>query len=123
MTNAEIRLWYVEQVQGIAKSVEGLRGKSVALIEVAREAWRLRRAARLEARSKMGQAIEVEFVRARDLKLYGDPDGPSFEQIIERAREKGFSGDGVYEEVIRSALRTDPVTNSQVLGRETSTKQ
>jgi hypothetical protein len=82
--------------------------------EIAHTAWKLRRAARHEAREKRDGPDDVAVLRRRDLAKYGDPDGPSFEQVVQRAGEKGHAGDDVYEEVIRSALRIDPVTNLQV---------
>ena len=116
MTNAEVRLWYHQRVKDIGRLVRDLRQRGVAVREVAQLAWRLRRSAVQEARGQMGNADDVEVLRMRNLAKYADPDGPSFEYVVERARERRLTGDDVYEEVIRSALRTDPVTNLRVLG-------
>jgi hypothetical protein len=48
-----------------------------SLEEPARHAWQIRHEARTEARSVMESAVEIEELQARDLRLYGNPDGPT----------------------------------------------
>jgi len=64
----------------------------------------------------MENAHEVAALRRRDEFKYGDPDGPSFEQALASAVAKGFQGDAAFEEAIRAAVRTDPVTNQTIFG-------
>ncbi|MBM3745522.1 MAG: hypothetical protein FJW34_06975 [Acidobacteria bacterium] len=86
------------------------------LRERALRAWKLRLEACIQARSKMENAWEVEVLRRRNELKYGYPDGPGFEQTLARAIENGFLGDEAYEEIIRAALRTDPVTDQRFSG-------
>jgi hypothetical protein len=50
---------------------------------------------------------EVEQLRRRDLAKYRNPDGPTFEQLAAELQHR-FSGDALFEEIIRMAARTDP---------------
>jgi hypothetical protein len=61
-----------------------------SLEERARHAWQIRHEARTEARSMMESAVEIEDLRARDLRLYGNPDGPTFEQLVQDNPELRF---------------------------------
>ena len=81
----------------------------------AREASKLRKEARLRARSEMDPE-GIKWAEARDMKKYGHPDGPTFEQKVAEARAKGLTGDAVYEDVIDAAQRSDPGINRGVLG-------
>lgn len=38
----------------------------------------------------MESAVEIEDLRARDLRLYGNPDGPTFEQLVQDNPELRF---------------------------------
>ena len=61
-----------------------------SLEERTRHAWQIRHEARTEARSMMESAVEIEDLRARDLRLYGNPDGPTFEQLVQDNPELRF---------------------------------
>ena len=80
-----------------------------------REAFKLRKEARLRARAKMGPE-GIKWAEARDTKKYGHPDGPTFEQGVAKARAKGLAGDPVYEEIVDAAQRSDPDVNRGLLG-------
>ncbi|HLL73324.1 MAG TPA: hypothetical protein VK363_17935 [Pyrinomonadaceae bacterium] len=54
---------------------------------------------------------EVEALRARDLKKYGNPDGPTFEFLVEKLKSSGFKGDALYETIIEISCRADPEVN------------
>jgi hypothetical protein len=82
MTNAEIRAWYQQEVSIIESLNQAWVGQGLGLHERARRAWRIRRDARLQARSMMENPEEVEQLRARDREIYGDPDGPAFERLL-----------------------------------------
>lgn len=79
----------------------------VSAPERAERAWRIRHDARLEARSMMTDATEVELLRARDIAKFGNPDGPTFYFLVERLIEAGLEGDAVYEAIIDQSYRTD----------------
>jgi hypothetical protein len=46
----------------------------------------MRHTARLEARAMMADPTEVELLRARDMALYGNADGPTFAFLVEQGR-------------------------------------
>src|SRR5215510_8631937 len=74
--------------------------------ERAERAWRMRHTARLEARAMMADPTEVELLRARDMALYGNADGPTFAFLIEQGRRSGFTDQAIYEAIIEGAYRT-----------------
>ena len=53
-------------------------------------------------------------LRARDQQKYGNPDGPTFTQLVNKARTDGLQGDAVYESIIGSSQRTDEKTNQKL---------
>ena len=55
---------------------------------------------------------EVDDLRRRDQEKYGNPDGPTFEQLVESAKKKGVTGDAVHEGIVGSSQRTDEATNA-----------
>ena len=107
MTNPEIRLWYLREIAKIKDLNLSwvARGDSPELR--ARQAWSYRRRARLQARSLMRDVVEQAQIRERDRAKYGDPDGPSFELLMERLRSHGIHPPEALEIVIQSAQRTD----------------
>ncbi|MEZ4299947.1 MAG: hypothetical protein R3B70_33675 [Polyangiaceae bacterium] len=110
-TNKEIRARYVCWVTGIGGLNEDWKREGLSAEERAKRAYQTRHDARMTARAMMGSSAEVEMLRARDQEKYGNPDGPTFEWLVEKAKEKGLSGDAVYEEIVSSAQRTDAATN------------
>lgn len=55
----------------------------------------------------MADPTEVELLRQRDLTVYGNLDGPTFEFLVERLGGAGLEGDSVYEAIVEGAYRTD----------------
>ncbi len=113
MTNREIRSWYHKRVETIPEQDARWKRAGIPVEERALRVYEIRRRARLEARSMMADPADIEAVRERDRKKYGNPDGPSFEWLVERSRRRGKSGDTLYEEIIRGAPRTDAQVNSE----------
>lgn len=110
-TNAEIRQWYLELVSRIpALNREWLR-RGLSAKERAEKAWSIRHDARLQSRAMMADAVEVELLRRRDAALYGHPDGPTFESLVDKLREAGLEDDAIYEAIIEGAYRTDSSIN------------
>jgi hypothetical protein len=106
-TNEEVRRHYDEAVATIGPSNERWRQEGVAAEERARRAFGIRHDARLTARAMMSNASEVELLRQRDQAKYGHPDGPTFEELVEKGKAAGKTGDAVYEGIVASAQRTD----------------
>jgi hypothetical protein len=113
MTNQEIRHWYNEQVGRIDEYDIQWKAEGIGIAERARKVWEVRHNARLMARDMMLDKEEVEGLRARDLKLYGDPNGPRWEYLIKAAEMLGLTGDNVYEWIIKGAQRTNTAVNKR----------
>lgn len=110
-TNAEIRQWYLEQVSRIAEVNRQRLGQGFSARERAEIAWRIRREARSQARSMMPDPKEADLLRQRDVAVYGDPDGPTLEFLVEKVRQTGLEGDAIYEKIIEGVSRTDADMN------------
>ena len=106
-TNAEIRQWYLEHVSSIPELNQQWLAAGLPARERAERAWRMRHTARLEARAMMTDLMEVELLRARDMALYGNTDGPTFAFLIEQGRRSGLTDQAIYEAIIEGAYRTD----------------
>ena len=112
-TNQEVRLHYNRIVDTIGPANERWKQEGVGVEERARRAYGMRHDARILTRAMMSDAQEVEELRKRDLEVYGNPDGPTFEQLVERQRSKGVTGDAVYEAIIESSQRTNEAMNKR----------
>ncbi|HVH45175.1 MAG TPA: hypothetical protein VM925_22640 [Labilithrix sp.] len=53
-------------------------------------------------------------MRTRRRPLYGHPDGPTFDELVERERKRGGAGDAAYESIVESSQRTDAIVNELV---------
>ncbi|MFM2056276.1 MAG: hypothetical protein RLY71_661 [Pseudomonadota bacterium] len=112
-TNAEIRQWYNDQVAVVPTLdlewiAQGLSPEQRAL-----KAYEIRHHARLQARAYMQDKVEVADLQARDMAKYGNPDGPTFEYLVQKNKEKGLIGAAVYEDIIGSANRTSAEYNAK----------
>jgi hypothetical protein len=56
----------------------------------------------------MADPREVDLLQARDVSQYGNPDGPTFEYLVQQLTNAGLEGDAVYEAIIEGSYRTDP---------------
>lgn len=110
-TNKQARQLYLERVAEIAAADAKWRADGLPAEERARRAFAIRSGARRTARAMMGDASEVAALQERDRAKYGDPDGPTFEFLVEKARAKGLAGDALYESIVESAQRTDAGVN------------
>ena len=109
MTNRAIRRWYLQQVDRIKQLNRDWKSQGLSAEQRARRAWEIRHSARLEARRMMTDPEEVELLRIRDPVKYGNPDGPTFAQLVERLTGR-LSGDALYEEIVHEAGRTSHET-------------
>jgi hypothetical protein len=55
----------------------------------------------------MEDSEEVQQLRARDLSVYGNPDGPSFELLMDRHRDSGATTNQAYEAIIEDSQITN----------------
>jgi len=106
-TNAQIRQRYLEQVSAIPALNQQWLTEGLSARERAEKAWSIRYTARLEARAMMADLREVELLRARDMAIYGNPDGPTFEFLVEQGRRAGLEEQAIYEAIIEGSYRTN----------------
>jgi hypothetical protein len=111
-TNEEIRVYYNQVVSTIGPSNEQWKRDGLSAEARAHKAFEIRHDARLTCRAMMASAAEVDDLRKRDQEKYGSPDGPTFEKLVESGKQKGATGDAVYEGIIASAQRTDDKVNA-----------
>ena len=107
MTNKQIREWYKEQVDQIPLLNEDWVKKGISPWDRAEKAWKIRHDARLSAREMMEDPIEVELLRNRDMKKYGNREGPTFDYLVEKAIRDGLRGDKICEEIINESSSTN----------------
>lgn len=110
-TDRQVRQFYLDQVAAIAGADAELQRAGKSVEARARAAFTARHDARMTARAMMQDAAAVEALRARDLEKYGSPDGPTYDSLVERAQQKGLTGDAIFQSIIDSAQRTDAATN------------
>jgi RHS repeat-associated protein len=111
MTNEEIRQWYNDEVSRIPELNKGWIEEGWSAEERSQAAYEIRHDARMKAREMMTNPDEVEMLRARDLEKYGNPDGPTFESLVDYYSEKGYEGDALYEKIIERSYETSPEYN------------
>ena len=108
---SEIRAWYRGRTAEISEFNQGWIAEGVSLEERARRAWRIRHDTRVRARSMMENPAEVEDLGERDRRLYGNPDGPTFDQLVRENDRLGLRQDEVYERIIRGSQTTNREVN------------
>lgn len=121
-TNVEIREYYLRVNSGISEQDERWQREGLSAEERAHRAYEIRHNARITCREMMESEEEIAMLRARDREKYGNPDGPTFTQLVEKARKDGLRGDDVYLSIIGSSQRTDEKTN-QKLGVSSQSKK
>ena len=114
LPNTQVRKWYLDQTTMIALDNARWIREGIPLGERARRAHEIRHNARLSARAMMTNPAEVSMLRTRDMKKYGNPDGPTFDQLVKQHRENGHSLEGAYEEVISGSQRTNAAVNRKL---------
>ena len=110
-TNEEIRIWYNAQSGMVPELNKVWKNNGMSAEERAKKAFEIRHLARLKARSVMKDNKEVRELQKRDKEKYGNPDGPTFESLVKKAKDSGLDGDEVYESIIDSSSRTDETYN------------
>lgn len=105
--NCDIRTWYNFQVLAIPQLNEYWITQEVPLKDRAYKAYTLRHNARIHARFMMPNQEEVALLQKRDLDKYGNPDGPTFEDLLQKNQAKNMTLDQAYENIIKTASRTN----------------
>ncbi|CAA6814228.1 MAG: Unknown protein [uncultured Sulfurovum sp.] len=113
--DCEIRKWYNYQVVAISLINKRWIEEGIALEERAKMAYALRHNARMNARYMMQDKKAVKVLQERDMKKYGNPDGPDFSYLIHKSKSKGIKGDEVYKKIIESSSRTNAQYNADCM--------
>lgn len=109
--NGEIRAVYLTLVRAIGPANQQWIAEGTSAEERAKRAFQMRHDARIVTRAMMSDPAEVALLEKRDQEKYGRPDGPTFEMLVQGERQKGKTGDAVYEAIVESAQRTDRAVN------------
>lgn len=109
-----IRAWYEKQIQEIPRLDKVWEKAGLSARERALRAHHIRHRARVRARSmmRMRSAHEVRKLRERDSRKYGNPNGPTFRQLVNQQVKEGVKGDEVYKNIVNSSQRTDKSRSS-----------
>ena len=113
LNNAEVRQWYNEKVAIIPKMNAQWERHGIDLESRAHNAHAIRHDARIGARSLMSDPLEVEQLRARDMAKYQNPDGPSFEYLVDKGIKNGATKEGALSSIIDSSNRTNAEYNKK----------
>lgn len=113
-SDREARAVYVCRARATAAADVGWRAEGLDAEARARRAYAIRHAARLTGRAMMSNRAEVAALQARDAATYGSRDGPSWRWLVERGREKGLSGDALYESIRAGAAETNDVVDDHL---------
>lgn len=114
-TDQEIRSYYLEITASIPSLNEGWKKSGLNAEKRAHLAYEIRHNARLTSRAMMADQDYVQNeLRPRDMQKYGNPDGPTFEWLVEKEAAGGLMGDARYEAIVTSSQRTDKATNQKL---------
>ena len=113
-TNAEIRAHYLVLVAAIGPANEAWKREGLGAEERAHRAFQIRHDARVTCRAMMSDPRQITLLEQRDLKKYGHPDGPRFDELVALSRSHGLTGDAVFEAIVESAQRTNTAVNEMV---------
>lgn len=113
-TNREIREWYAEEVARIRILNDQWREEGLSVRVRAHRAWEIRHNSRLRARALMGNQRQIQLLQKRDLAKYGNPDGPTFDSLVEVNEKLGLVGDEIYEAILASSMKVNIGVNARL---------
>jgi len=100
LNNFETRRWYLDQEARIPEIIDN----SLPLDQQAKQAFEFRNQIRTQAREAMSD-------RALADELFGTRPNLTWDQVVKKYTDKGFSGDGLYQEIIKAAQRSNDAIN------------
>lgn len=103
LSNVEARKWYLEHEAKIPDMIDS----SLPLEDQAKQAYNLRNQFRTEARELMADRVTAEYLYKTDKNL-------TWEELIDKQKAKGFTGDDIYREIIASAQRSRKSVNKSL---------
>lgn len=125
VNNAVTRVWYNSFLNAFKKNwkkqlEDQVTNKQITLEQYAQIAFEVRHHARITIRDHMSDNAGLAAIRDRDLKVYGNPDGPTFKSMIERRLEKQKAEadptypnlDKAYRSIIDTSTKTNKLVNT-----------
>lgn len=106
-TDCEIRLWYNFQIVAVGIINKKWVKDGIDLKTRAHKAYEMRHEARVNARFMMQNKEMVKTLQSRDMKKYGNPNGPTFDYLLKKSTAKGLTIEEAYQSIIDSSSRTD----------------
>jgi filamentous hemagglutinin len=103
LSNVDARKWYISQEARIKDLID----PSLSLEEQAKQAFELRNQFRTQARNLMADRELAE-------KLMHEEPNLTWEQVIQKAKDKGYSGDDIYRYIIDSSQRSRSSVNTDI---------
>jgi filamentous hemagglutinin len=100
LSDVEARRWYLDSEAKIA----GMIDKTKPLEQQARQAVNLRNQFRTQAREAMSNQQAAE-------ELFSAKPNKTWEQLVREYESRGFSGNALYEEIIRASQRSNVEVN------------
>ncbi len=97
------RRWYLESEAKIPDIID----KTKPLEQQARQAFDFRNKFRTQARDAMLNRTGAE-------NLFGTKLNMTWEQLVDKYSKRGFSGDTLYEEIIKASTRSNPLVNESL---------
>ncbi|HEY4238886.1 MAG TPA: DUF4157 domain-containing protein [Kofleriaceae bacterium] len=113
-SNKEIRDNYNQRNQEINDLNKQWKEQGLSPEQRARKAYDMRHEMRMTSRDMMGSPEQQLDLLVRDAQKYGQGEGPSFDELVAKAKASGKTGDDVYESMIESSQRTDTKTTAKV---------
>ncbi|MEL6498013.1 MAG: transglutaminase domain-containing protein [Planctomycetota bacterium] len=110
-TRVDVRASYKRSLAEIQNEVVQMQNSGASLQTQARYVHHRRNALKMRAQEELG-LIDRSAARARNRVKYGNPEGPTFEQMLTKARDDyGLVGDDAYRFVIGSGQRSNTGIN------------
>lgn len=103
LSNVEARKWYLEQEAKIPQIID----RNASLETQAKQAFNFRNEIRTAARDAMAD-------RDAAAKLMREERNITWEQLVEKKRKEGFTGDDVYREIINSSQKSRKSVNDKL---------
>ncbi len=103
LSNVETRTWYLEQEAKISSIID----KNLSIEQQAQQAFNFRNQIRTQARDLMSDRVAAE-------KLFGTKPNMTWDQVVKKYTEQGFTGDALYQEIINAAQRSNPAVNQSL---------
>jgi hypothetical protein len=103
LSDTETRRWYLDAEAKITDLIDGTK----PLEQQAKQAFELRNQFRTQARAAMSNRTAAQSLEITDSNR-------TWEQIVEKYTAKGFTGDALYQEIIKASTRSRTSINKSL---------